>query len=302
MTSSAASGGGGLTYEYDGAPRGPAKDTSAASSVASAPYKYFRAAIAEAVAESRARGAGRLVWAPAQWTRRPTERTFSAFSGFAANPSRASPAWSDAGIVDEWDEAARARVAEAEALAEAEAEASARADAASGRTLRDGTRPGGPPGALTARTANGAVSLTAATVEANLRVASSSTASAKTLDLAMENVGDVLALPRLCPDLRGLGLDDNALASLRGADGAPRLERLFARRNVVRGFADVRFSNLAALTLDGNPLETLEGLRDAAPRLEAFSARACGLDAAAVASLSATTGGGLAALLSLIHI
>ena len=299
MTSSAASGGGGSTYEYDGAPRGPAKDTSAASSVASAPYKYFRAAIAEAVAESRARGAGRLVWAPAQWTRRPTERTFSAFSGFAANPSRASPAWSDAGIVDEWDEAARARVAEAEALAEAEAEASARADAASGRTLRDGTRPGGPPGALTARTANGAVSLTAATVEANLRVASSSTASAKTLDLAMENVGDVLALPRLCPDLRGLGLDDNALASLRGADGAPRLERLFARRNVVRGFADVRFSNLAALTLDGNPLETLEGLRDAAPRLEAFSARACGLDVAAVASLSATTGGGLAALTTL---
>ena len=233
-------------------------------------WNELRDGAAEAAAASRARGWGRLAWPPPRW---PPPNL----------------------VVDAWEAKISALARDAETRALADIAAADAADDSATQSAPETSRSAPARAASTSWT-----TLSAATVEANC--GASSPSDARRLDLAAENVRDVSALPDLCPRLRALVLNVNALDTLDGLERLPLLRRLSARHNAIRvpGFVAGGFRELRALALDGNPLRSLDHLAAAAPSLEAFSARACGLGAAAFAAELATPR--LSATLTELHL
>jgi hypothetical protein len=266
-------------------------------------WNELRDGTAEAVGESVERGWGRLMWPVPRWPPPSAEENI---------------------YIDKWEEelAAKVRQAEDQSMAAAAAAAAARDSAGGGTTARgdeddDAGESFGGGGGGGSGNGNGGV-LTAATVEANTAGGGEggSLADVTALDLAMEGLGDISALPRMCPKLRTLGVNVNALTSLQGLGGARSLRRLYASHNAIRSLGlsvgggggsrgsgsggggggggsgsgdsksggEAALRELRVLVLDGNPLRFLDGLAEAAPRLEALSARSCRLTAAAVAA------------------
>ena len=257
-------------HDFDGRP-GPARELTEAEGGARAHgWNELRDGAAEAAAASRARGWGRLAWPPPRW---PPPNL----------------------VVDAWEAKISALVRDAETRALADIAAADAADDSATQSAPETSRSAPARAASTSWT-----TLSAATVEANC--GASSPSDARRLDLAAENVRDVSALPDLCPRLRALVLNVNALDTLDGLERLPLLRRLSARHNAIRvpGFVAGGFRELRALALDGNPLRSLDHLAEAAPSLEAFSARACGLGAAAFAAELATPR--LSATLTELHL
>ena len=257
-------------HDFDGRP-GPARELTEAEGGARAHgWNELRDGAAEAAAASRARGWGRLAWPPPRW---PPPNL----------------------VVDAWEAKISALARDAETRVLADIAAADAADDSATQSAPETSRSAPARAASTSWT-----TLSAATVEANC--GASSPSDALRLDLAAENVRDVSALPDLCPRLRALVLNVNALDTLDGLERLPLLRRLSARHNAIRvpGFVAGGFRELRALALDGNPLRSLDHLAAAAPSLEAFSARACGLGAAAFAAELATPR--LSATLTELHL
>jgi len=103
---------------------------------------------------------------------------------------------------DGWEQSIAAKVKEAEEEALAEAAAAATATAAAAAAAAGGVDAVDDSRSSDGGGGGGGAVLSAATVEANT---GSSHEEVKTLDLGMEGLGDVSALPLLCPKLRTLG-------------------------------------------------------------------------------------------------